>query len=77
MSRDSLSLRKIDFDDEYENATIAKLVQLQLKRSFTNKGQIAVIKAEMDKEVQDRQNTIDQTLIEGHGEALVNYETRV
>lgn len=72
-----LQLRKIDFDDSFENATVNKLIQLQRKKSFENQQIVRQIEAETAKEVQDRQNLINEKLAEGTADALKNKETLI
>lgn len=69
-----LQLRKIDFDDSFENATVNKLIQLQKKKSFENQQTVRQIEAETQEEVQNRQNLINEKLAEGTAEAMKKAE---
>ena len=66
----SMQLRRIDFDDTFENATISKLIQFQKKKSFENNRQVNRIKKETDKVVSEKQNQINLILAEGRAEAV-------
>lgn len=69
-----LQLRKIDFDDSFENATVTKLIQLQKKKSFENQQRVRQIEAETEMEVQNRQNQINEILAEGTATAVKKAE---
>lgn len=69
-----LQLRRIDFDDSFENATVTKLIQLQKKKSFENQQRVRQIEAETEKEVQAKQNLINEKLSEGTALAIKKAE---
>lgn len=73
---EDLQLRKIVFDDKFEEATVNKLIQAQKRRSYQNKKTIREAQKDTEMKVSAIQNQIDQKLAEGRAEAIVDTETR-
>lgn len=74
---EDLQLRKIVFDEAFENATVNKLIQDQKKRSFLNNKEVRRVKKEMEQEVGVIQYRINKVLAQGKADAIEATETTV